>query len=540
MTATAAIWPAEDRQLGLARTGIRRDDPRLPFAGILTVYAVLGCTWFGFNRNPTQILLTVVAGCLMDMTFHWLFRGHTLLLPLSAYISSVSIALLLNYSHNYYLLFLPVFFCIGSKYVFTFRGRHVFNPSLFGLVSALVLGGGLFSPAPAYQWGGSVLVAAFIVTAALALFFYRLQRGALIASFLLFYSLQVLLRAYITRWHLPAEVLVLGTLSAPTFYLFTFYMMTDPKTSPAKPRQQVFWALAIVLVDLWFHSRESLYTLFFSLFTLSTGRFLWLHGQDMVRQREFYFRTTFTKAEALRVTFFLGLGFTGYFAYAQLIHPRVTVRPSFYFQVVSPAESGIDSQLGNVLKEVDPRVQHIAKWVLSVGDAIAVGDFDNDGLQDIFLTNPLKRPEDRNALYRNLGNFRFERVEVPALREISLHPEKYGLSGGAIFVDYDNSGAQSLLLTMAYGKTRLLKNMLPVTGEPEFVDVTDQAGIDEHTISVAATFFDYDRDGRLDLLVANSIAPYLPDYATPTPLNIFHLPQPGAAPFLGVWQTANG
>ena len=90
------------------------------------------------------------------------------------------------------------------------------------------------------------------------------------------------------------------------------------------------------------------------------------------------------------------------------------------------------------------------------------------------------------------------------------------------------------------GKTRLLKNMLPVTGEPEFVDVTDQAGIDEHTISVAATFFDYDRDGRLDLLVANSIAPYLPDYATPTPLNIFHLPQPGAAPFLGVWQTANG
>jgi hypothetical protein len=336
-----------------------------------------------------------------------------------------------------------------------------------------------------------------------------------------------LLRAYVTRYHLPPEVLFLSSLSAPSFYLFTFYMMTDPKTSLAKPRQQVLWALAIVLVDLWFHTRQSLYTLFYALFTLSSGRFFWLHARALLRQRSSYFRNTFTVAVAVRVVFFLALGAGGYFAYAQFIHPRITVHPDFHFQAISPAESGIDSQLGNVLNEVDPRVQHIAKWVLSVGDAIAVGDYDNDGLLDIFLTNPMKRPEDRNALYRNLGNCHFQRVEIPALREISFHPEKYGLVGGALFVDYDNSGAQSLLLTMAYGKTRLLKNMLPVTGKPEFVDVTEASGIDEHTVSIAATFFDYDRDGRLDLFVANSIAPYLPDYPTPTPLNIFHLPQPG-------------
>src|SRR5258707_5552103 len=121
------------------------------------------------------------------MLFHWFFCQREWIVPLSAYISSLSIALLLNYSHNYYLLFLPLFYCIGSKYLLTFQGRHVFNPSLFGVVAALVLGGGLFSPAPAYQWGGTVLVAAFIVTAALALFVYLIQRGALVASFLFFY-----------------------------------------------------------------------------------------------------------------------------------------------------------------------------------------------------------------------------------------------------------------------------------------------------------------------------------------------------------------
>jgi len=117
-------------------------------------------------------------------------------------------------------------------------------------------------------------------------------------------------------------------------------------------------------------------------------------------------------------------------------------------------------------------------------------------------------------------------VDIPALREISAQPEKYGLVGGAVFVDYDNSGAQSLFLMMAYGKSRLLKNMLPVTGKPEFVDVTEQAGIQEHTTSIAATFFDYDRDGKLDLLIGNSLPPYLADYERPTPLTIFKLPEP--------------
>src|SRR5260370_10100521 len=85
------------------------------------------------------------------MFLHWLFFQREWIVPLSAYISSISIALLLNYSHNHYLLFLPVFFCIASKYIFTFHGQHVFNPSLFGVVAALLLGGGLFSSAPAYQ-----------------------------------------------------------------------------------------------------------------------------------------------------------------------------------------------------------------------------------------------------------------------------------------------------------------------------------------------------------------------------------------------------
>jgi len=505
----------------------RRGDPRIPFSCILTAYAVLGCTLLGFNRTPLQMFLTVAAGCLLDTGLHWMFFRRELLVPLSAYISMVSIGLLLNYSHNYYLLFLPVFFTITSKYVLTFRGKHVFNPSLFGLVCALLLGHGLYSSAPAYQWGGSWAIVVFMVTAACVLFVFRIGRTPLILSFLLFYSLQTLLRAYILRDHLPMETLILGTLTSPRFYLFTFYMITDPKTSPSGKWQQVGWSLAVVLADLWFHTIESLSTLFYALFLISILRFLWLHAKAFWNQRRLHLKQAFDLQLVTRVAVCASLGFGGRLAYTEIIHPRLSINdPGFELVEVPPSVSGINSQMSDVMNQVDPRVRHFAKWLMSVGDSIAIGDYDNDGLPDIFLTNPLKRPEDRNILYRNLGNYRFERVEIPALREINLHPEKYGFAASAIFVDFDNSGAQSLFLTFAYGRNHLLKNMLPVTGKPEFVDVTDKAGVGEYSTSVAATFFDYDRDGKLDLLVGNSFSPYLKDYSEPTPFNIFSLPQP--------------
>src|SRR5260370_22482714 len=206
-------------------------DPRIPFATLLTLYAILGCTILGFNRSPLQILLTIVACCLLAMLFHWFFCQREWIVPLSAYISCVSIALLLNYSHNYYLLFLPVFFCISSKYTFSSQGKHFFHPSLFGIVAALTLGHGLYSSSPAYQWGGGLAMAVFLVTAALALFVFRVGRTALILSFLGFYAIATLVRAFLIRLHIPPSVLILGALTSPRFYLFTFYMITDPKTS---------------------------------------------------------------------------------------------------------------------------------------------------------------------------------------------------------------------------------------------------------------------------------------------------------------------
>ena len=217
------------------------------------------------------------------MFLHWLFFRREWIVPRVRTSAAFPLPCCSTISHNHYLLFLPVFFCIASKNIFTFHGQHVFNPSLFGVVAALLLGGGLFSSAPAYQWGGSIAMAAFLVTAALALFVFKVGRTPLILR------LSGFLRACNTSSRLSHSVACAcrsadpGALTSPRFYLFTFYMMTDPKTSPSGTRAQVLRALVIVIVDLWLHTRQSLNTIFFALFLVSAARLLWLHGGDLLQ-----------------------------------------------------------------------------------------------------------------------------------------------------------------------------------------------------------------------------------------------------------------
>ena len=265
----------------------------------------------------------------------------------------------------------------------------------------MLLGGGLISPAPAYQWGGTWAVAMFLGGLAMVVFIRKIQRGWLVGSFLFFYCIQTVFRAWVMRQHVPAEAIWLGTLTAPAFFLFVFYMLTDPATSPARRGAQIGIAAAITVVDLGFHFMQSYYTLFYAAFTVQTVRFLW--GWAKVRK--------FPDMRGLAVRGALAAVLLGA-AYALDRTPRgMTESPGFVF-----VEKEIfPSRQGTVLTDIDPRLQHVGKWILSVGDAAAAVDVDGDGLQDLFLTRPMKRAEDRCTLFRNTGNLVFEEVPLPVM-----------------------------------------------------------------------------------------------------------------------------
>jgi hypothetical protein len=138
---------------------------------------------------------------------------------------------------------------------------------------------------------------------------------------------------------------------------------------------------------------------------------------------------------------------------------------------------------------------------------VALLDYNNDGLLDIFLVNggqltsPMKTPEnfDRhdprywNRLYRQNKDGSFTDVTQQA-GLASAGDGNYGM--GVAVGDYDNDGYPDLYVT-SYGKNILYHN----NGDGTFTDVTDKAGVAAGGWSASAGFLDYDNDGKLDLFV---------------------------------------
>ncbi len=135
-----------------------------------------------------------------------------------------------------------------------------------------------------------------------------------------------------------------------------------------------------------------------------------------------------------------------------------------------------------------------ANRVLNNGAGVATGDFDGDGQPDLFLCDL----GGKNALYRNLGHWRFEDVTAQAGLSTLLPATR-----GAVFADVNGDGNLDLLLTVNGRGALCFMN----TGRGGFVDATSAAGTASTAGSTSLALADVDGNGTLDLYVVN----YRPD-----------------------------
>jgi len=168
--------------------------------------------------------------------------------------------------------------------------------------------------------------------------------------------------------------------------------------------------------------------------------------------------------------------------------------------------AGLDFRLTDVTAAAGLQFRHHsgafgAKYLPeTLGSGCAFFDYDGDGWLDILLVNGMSWPGRQGErstmrLYRNNHNGTFSDVTERA----GLAVEMYGM--GVAIGDYNNDGFPDLLVT-AVGQNRLFQN----NGRGRFTDVTEKAGLGGRSaFSTSALWFDFDRDGYLDLLVCNYV-----------------------------------
>ncbi|MEQ1504998.1 MAG: RnfABCDGE type electron transport complex subunit D [Myxococcota bacterium] len=232
-------------------------DPR--YFQIATLATLLGYGLFGleFEVHPANAAVILVTCQLVQ----WLGDrsiGRPFD-PRSSLITSLSLCLLLR-TNDLPVAALAAVLAIGSKYVIRVGSKHVYNPANFGIALSVVLTGSAWvSPG---QWGNAALAALFFACAGTTVV-QRAARSDVTWAFLAFYGGALLWRS----WHLGEPMSIpLHRMQSGALLLFSFFMISDPKTTPDSRAGRILFAAlvafgAYVVHFWWFRSNGLIWSL---------------------------------------------------------------------------------------------------------------------------------------------------------------------------------------------------------------------------------------------------------------------------------------
>jgi Na+-translocating ferredoxin:NAD+ oxidoreductase RnfD subunit len=254
-------------------------DNRYLAPALITVILLVGHLSFGILESYEKTALAIVVSVFFEVALSKIIYGTWPHLA-SAYITGISVGILLRSPAMW-----PFGLCsaisITSKYVLRVRGRHIWNPSNFGICAILFLAGDKVASL-SIQWGNNLwpMIVIWLLGSSIV---WRLRRFHITASYVTAFFIFAFLRSSITGSPLQAEI---APITGPMYQLFIFFMITDPKTTVRSKVGSCLVAVMVALLETVLRLNEVVYAPYYALFIVGPTALLIENWLDWRQKRE--------------------------------------------------------------------------------------------------------------------------------------------------------------------------------------------------------------------------------------------------------------
>lgn len=241
-----------------ARRKIRFDN-RYVAPLFITCILLIGHLSYGILESYEKTALAIVVAVVGELILGRIFFGKWLNLA-SAYITGISVGILVR-SPAYWPYVLCSAISIMSKYVLRVKGRHIWNPSNFGIAVLLFLAPETMAVL-SIQWGNNYW-SLLVIWVLGSIIIWRARRFHISATYVVSFVLFAFLRSWITGDPWQAEM---APITGPMYQLFVFFMITDPKTTVRSKTGQCVVAFCVALAEFFLRLDQVVYAPIFALF----------------------------------------------------------------------------------------------------------------------------------------------------------------------------------------------------------------------------------------------------------------------------------
>jgi len=225
----------------------------------ITCILLIGHLSYGILESYKKTALAIIVAIIAELILGRIFFGKWLNLA-SAYITGISVGILVR-SPAYWPYALCSAISITSKYVLRAKGRHLWNPSNFGIAMLLILAPETMTVL-SIQWGNNY-ASLLVIWVLGSIIIWRARRFHISATYVVSFVLLAFLRSWITGDPWASEI---APITGPMYQLFVFFMITDPKTTVKTKAGQCVVAFLVALAEFALRLDQVVYAAIFALF----------------------------------------------------------------------------------------------------------------------------------------------------------------------------------------------------------------------------------------------------------------------------------